>query len=143
MELIFIKVGNKDIMEMVIFTDKTFLYGLVAFISVILLCNLYSLFFAFRFSHFIPIIIEVTLLFLIFAKYQYIKIILKIWSGVSLIGSSALFIFGGLLKELADGFEYFNFLNYLPKFILLFVGIAIYIGSQKTIIINKDNLQTK
>ena len=42
----FIKVGNKDIMEMVIFTDKTFLYGLVAFISVILLCNLYSLFFA-------------------------------------------------------------------------------------------------
>ena len=129
-------------MEKVIFTNKIFLYGLVIFIIILLLYNFYALLFEFEFSLFIPIIIQVTLLFLIFVRHQYIKLLLQIWSAVFLIFAFGLFILGGLLKELTDGFEYFNFLNYLPKLILLLIGIAIYIGSQKTIIINKDNLQT-
>lgn len=129
-------------MEKVIFTNKIFLYGLVIFIIILLLYNFYALLFEFEFSLFIPIIIQLTLLFLIFVRHQYIKLLLQIWSAVFLIFAFGLFILGGLLKELTDGFEYFNFLNYLPKLILLLIGIAIYIGSQKTIIINKDNLQT-
>lgn len=129
-------------MEKVIFTNKIFLYGLVIFIIILLLYNFYALLFEFEFSLFIPIIIQVTLLFLIFMRHQYIKLLLQIWSVVFLIFAFGLSILGGLLKEFADGFEYFNFLNYLPKLILLLIGIAIYIGSQKTIIINKGNLQT-
>ena len=129
-------------MEKVIFTNKIFLYGLVIFIIILLLYNFYALLFEFEFSLFIPIIIQLTLLFLIFVRHQYIKLLLQIWSAVFLIFAFGLFILGGLLKELTDGFEYFNFLNYLPKLILLLIGIAIYIGSQKTIIINKGNLQT-
>ena len=116
-----------------IFTNKTFLYGLVSFIIIVLLYNLYALFFEFEAFLFIPIIIQVTLLFLVFVRHQYIKVLLQIWSAVFLILGFGLFILGGLLKDLANGFEYFDILNYFPKVILLLVGLIIYQGSSKTI----------
>lgn len=120
-------------MDRAIFTNKVFLYGLVFFITVALLYNLYAILFEFEFSLFVPIIIQVTLLFLIFVRHQYIRLLLQIWSAIFLIFAFGLFILGGLLKDLADGFEQFNFLNYFPKMILLLVGIIIYQGSVKTI----------
>lgn len=116
-----------------IFTNKTFLYGLVSFIIIVLLYNLYALLFEFEAFLFIPIIIQVTLLFLVFVRHQYIKVLLQIWSAVFLILGFGLFILGGLLKDLANGFEYFDILNYFPKVILLLVGLIIYQGSSKTI----------
>ncbi|MCD9854882.1 hypothetical protein LUD75_09210 [Epilithonimonas sp. JDS] len=120
-------------MDRAIFTNKIFLYGLVSFIIVALLYNLYAVLFEFDIFLVIPIIIQVTLLFLIFVRHQYIKLLLQIWSAVFLIFAFGLFIFGGLLKDLAESFEDFNFLNYFPKVILLLVGIIIYQGSSKTI----------
>lgn len=116
-----------------IFTNKIFLYGLVSFIIIVLLYNLYALLFEFEAFLFIPIIIQVTLLFLVFVRHQYIKVLLQIWSAVFLIFGFGLFILGGLMKDLANGFEYFDILNYFPKVILLLVGLIIYQGSSKTI----------
>lgn len=116
-----------------IFTNKTFLYGLVSFIIIVLFYNLYTLLFEFEAFLFIPIIIQVTLLFLVFVRHQYIKVLLQIWSAVFLILGFGLFILGGLLKDLVNGFEYFDILNYFPKVILLLVGLIIYQGSSKTI----------
>ncbi|KFC22034.1 hypothetical protein [Epilithonimonas lactis] len=116
-----------------IFTNKTFLYGLVFFIIIVLLYNLYALLFEFEAFLFIPIIIQVTLLFLVFVRHQYIKVLLQIWSAVFLILGFGLFVLGGLLKDLANGFEYFDILNYFPKVVLLLAGLIIFQGSSKTI----------
>lgn len=116
-----------------IFTNKTFLYGLVFFIIIVLLYNLYALLFEFEAFLFIPIIIQVTLLFLVFVRHQYIKVLLQIWSAVFLILGFGLFILCGLLKDLANGFEYLDIHNYFPKVVLLLVGLIIYQGSSKTI----------
>lgn len=115
---------------------------MVGFISMILLFNIYSIIFNFQFIFLLPIIIQLTLLSLIFIKHFSVQLLLKIWSMVFLVVASALSLSGKILIGFSNDFKNFNFADYLPKVILLFIGLIIYIGSQKTIIINKDNSQT-
>jgi len=125
-------------MEKAIFTDKIFYYGIIVFISILLLYNVYSLLLNFELRLVAPIIIQIVLLILIFIKHKLIMLLLKIWSGIFLIGSFTLIILGGILKSLANGFKYFNFLDYIPSIIFLLIGIIIYMCSDRFIEISKE-----
>lgn len=121
-------------MEKAVFTNKIFFYALFLFISATLLYNIYTLIFHFEFILFLPILIQIILIVLILIRYQYIKLLLQIWSGVFIVTASILSLLGKWLMDLSDGFMYFNYVDYLPKLTLLLVGIIIYIGSTKKII---------
>lgn len=119
------------------FRNKSYLYGLVILISVMLLFNLYSLLFDFEFKLIIPTLLQIILLFLIFIRHQAIKTILKIWSTIFLIIAFGLMILGGLLKDLSIKFESFGFLQYIRYLSFLCAGVVVYRGAEKTIFINK------
>ncbi len=69
-------------MEKAIFTDKIFYYGIIMFISILLLYNVYSILSIFELRLIMPILIQIILLILIFNKHKLIKLLLKIWSGI-------------------------------------------------------------
>lgn len=125
-------------MEKAIFTDRIFYYGIIVFISILLLYNVYSIFSNFELRLIMPILIQIILLILIFNKHKLIKLLLKIWSGIFLIGGFTLIILGGLLKGLADGFKHFNFLDYIPSIIFLLIGIVVYMCSDRFIEVLKE-----
>jgi len=125
-------------MEKAIFTDKIFYYGIIMFISILLLYNVYSILSNFELRLIMPILIQIILLILIFNKHKLIKLLLKIWSGIFLVGAFTLIILGGLLKGLADGFKYFNFLDYIPSIIFLLIGIVVYMCSDRFIQVLKE-----
>ena len=125
-------------MEKAIFTDKIFYYGIIMFISILLLYNVYSILSNFELRLIMPIFIQIILLILIFNKHKLIKLLLKIWSGIFLVGAFTLIILGGLLKGLADGFKYFNFLDYIPSIIFLLIGIVVYMCSDRFIQVLKE-----
>jgi len=79
-------------MEKAIFTDKIFYCGIIVFISILLLYNVYSILLNFELRLVAPIIIQIVLLILIFIKHKLIMLLLKIWSGIFLIGSFTLII---------------------------------------------------
>lgn len=125
-------------MEKAIFTDKIFYYGIIMFISILLLYNVYSILSNFELRLIMPILIQIILLILIFNKHKLIKLLLKIWSGIFLVGAFTLIILGGLLKGLADGFKYFNFLDYIQSIIFLLIGIVVYMCSDRFIQVLKE-----
>lgn len=125
-------------MEKAIFTDKIFYYGIIMFIAILLLYNVYSILSIFELRLIMPILIQIILLILIFNKHKLIKLLLKIWSGIFLVGAFTLIILGGLLKGLADGFKYFNFLDYIPSIIFLLIGIVVYMCSDRFIQVLKE-----
>ena len=125
-------------MEKAIFTDKIFYYGIIMFISILLLYNVYSILSIFELRLIMPILIQIILLILIFNKHKLIKLLLKIWSEIFLVGAFTLIILGGLLKGLADGFKYFNFLDYIPSIIFLLIGIVVYMCSDRFIQVLKE-----
>lgn len=125
-------------MEKAIFTDKIFYYGIIMFISILLLYNVYSILSNFELRLIMPILIQIILLILIFNKHKLIKLLLKIWSEIFLVGAFTLIILGGLLKGLADGFKYFNFLDYIPSIIFLLIGIVVYMCSDRFIQVLKE-----
>ena len=125
-------------MEKAIFTDKIFYYGIIMFISILLLYNVYSILSNFELRLIMPILIQIILFILIFNKHKLIKLLLKIWSGIFLVGAFTLIILGGLLKGLSDGFKYFNFLDYIPSIIFLLIGIVVYMCSARFIQVLKE-----
>ncbi len=125
-------------MEKAIFTDKIFYYGIIMFISILLLYNVYSILSNFELRLIMPILIQIILLILIFNKHKLIKLLLKIWSGIFLVGAFTLIILGGLWRGLADGFKDFNFLDYIPSIIFLLIGIVVYMCSDRFIQVLKE-----
>ncbi len=125
-------------MEKAIFTDKIFYYGIIVFISILLLYNVYSILSNFELRRIMPILIQIILLILIFNKHKFIKLLLKIWSGIFLVGAFTLIILGGLLKGLADGFKHCNFFDYIPSIIFLLIGIIVYMCSDRFIEVLKE-----
>ena len=125
-------------MNKIIFKNQYFYFGLIVFILILLVYNLISIFSDFEIKTFAPIIIQIFILVLILEKHKILKLVLKIWSGIFFIGAFALTIIGKCLKDMSYDFQTFNVQKYLFPILMLSIGILIFILTEKTIEIRKQ-----
>jgi len=73
-----------------VFKNKTFLYLLISFISILILWNAYAGIIGKNIWAVIPIAIEIVLLFFIFNRYEYTRLMIISWAVIFLIATPAI-----------------------------------------------------
>lgn len=81
----------------------------------------------------LPIVIQATLLVLIFRKHEYAKNGIKFWSSIFLIAGSGLQFFGLYFKDLTDSFANADLEHYLTSGITILIGTVIVNYTNKTV----------
>jgi hypothetical protein len=81
-----------------VFKNKTFLYLLIGFISILILWNLYGGIINGNVWAIIPTAIEIVLLLFIFNRYEYARLMIILWAVIAFIAAPA----SGLLATLLD-----------------------------------------
>lgn len=120
-------------MEKTIFKNQLFFYMLVSYLIIMICWNSYTVISG-NLIGIIPIVVQLTVLYLIIDKHKYAKIGIKIWS-ILLIAGPSLSIFGGLLKMLADVDFVINKL--IQNILILTIGIFIFYFNEKTLEVSK------
>ena len=121
-------------MKKAVFKSQSFYIGVIIMLSLLLLWNAYVVFLG-GYSGFIPIVIQLVLLFLLLKKNQYSKIGLKIFSIVFLIGASGLQIISALLKTSIGEFETVSINKLLFSLLNVAIGIIILVYAIRTIVV--------
>lgn len=114
-----------------IITNKRYYYFLVGTLLILLSINLINIIRFQQISTLIPMIIQSTILYLIFSNNQYCKLGIKLWSGIFLIFGSGLKLLGILLEmSLKEGS---NLKTLIWQFFILIIGVSIFIMAEKNI----------
>ena len=117
------------------FKNIFFYWLLVGLIGFMLIWNIISLIFQFNLLTFLPITIQIFLLYLILSKNKYAKIGIKIWTILFVITAFGLQFLGKTLKIFADGFIAFNPAEYFRVLFFLIIGILILVFTVKTVVV--------
>jgi len=120
-------------MNKIIFKNQTFYYLLISYLIILICWNSYAVVNGSLFG-LIPIVIQLIIIYLLYDKNKHVKIGIKIWSIVLIIGPS-LSIVGKLLKTVAG--TDLDLKKLIENLILLTVGILIYYFNDKTVEIEK------
>ena len=131
-------------MEKVRFTNKYFYVGLIVLIVFILSWNIYLITNQRTFRLFFHISATLVILIFVIIKNKYTSVVLKSWSGLFLILSSALVIVGNLLKMIGavmkgDTIEYNSIELIIWSLGMLSVGLLVFYGAKKFIETDKKN----
>jgi len=114
-----------------IITNKGYYYFLVGIILILLSVNLINIIRYQQISTLIPMIIQLTILYLIFSNSQYCKLGVKLWSGIFLIFGSGLKLLGIFLEMSFK--EGSNLETIIWQFLILIIGVSIFIMTEKNI----------
>ncbi len=114
------------------FKNLYFYWGVIIFISTLLLYNSIYLIKNFNLLTLLPILIQIILLYLIFTKNKNVKIAIKIWIIIFIIIGFGLQFLGKLIKYIASDFSEFNSIEFLTIVTFLIIGIIILIFTNKT-----------
>lgn len=120
-------------MKKSIFNSVVFYWVIVSILGVLLLWNLYFTITHTRFSGLLPIVIQATLLVLIFKRHEYAKIGIKLWAIIFLIFAAGLQFFGRFLNDLTDSFTNADLQHYLTTGLTILIGIIIVGYTNKTV----------
>lgn len=116
-----------------IFNNVVFYWAIISILGVLLLWNLYLTVAHSRLAGLLPIVIQATLLTLIFRRHEYAKTGIKIWAIIFLIAGSGLQFFGRFLKDLTDSFTNADLQHYLTTGLSILIGIVILSYTNKTV----------
>ena len=116
-------------MEKTKFKNLTFYRLLVGYLIILLIWNGYVIVSG-NIIGVLPLLVQLTLLFLIFDKNKLAKLGIKIWSIILIIGPG-LSISGGLIKVLVG--ENFDFKKTLSNLIILVTGILVFYFNKKSV----------
>lgn len=115
------------------FTNAVFYWASILLLSVLLLWNLYLTIAQSRLVGLLPIVIQTTLLVLIFRKHEYAKNGLKYWAIIFLIVGPGLQFFGRFLENLTSSFSSADLAHYLTTGITILIGIVIVVYTNRTV----------
>jgi hypothetical protein len=115
------------------FTNTFFFWAITLVLSLLLLWNLYLVIAQSRLIGLMPIVIQVTLLALIFKRHKYAKNGIRLWAIIFLIAGPGLQFVGRLLKDLTDSFTNADLQHYLTTGVTILIGRAIVIYANKTV----------
>ncbi len=113
-------------MKKINFINKPFYWILLAFLSLLLIWNTYSLILTRKLFGVFPVIIQLVLIVLILIKHEYAKIGIKIWSLVFLIIAPGLVLLGIILKLFASSNEEISTNAVIFDGITIIAGILIF-----------------
>jgi hypothetical protein len=128
-------------MKKAIFANAIFYWFLVIFISFLLMYNINILLRTYQFVALSPIVIQITLLALIFLRFKLVKIAIQIWAVIFLIISNTFVILGSLMQLSAGKFGYVKSIEFFSSLCFLAIGIVILIFTNRTILVPDDGEQ--
>ena len=120
-------------MKKSVFTNSIFFWAIVSILSVLLLWNLYLTIAQSSLVGLLPIVIQATLLALIFKKHEYAKNGIKIWAIIFLIAGPGLQFFGRLLEDFSNSFTNADLQHYITTGVTILLGVAVVIYTNKTV----------
>ena len=73
-----------------------------------------------------PILIQAIVLYLLISKNKYVQLLVKIWSGIFLIGSGGLVAIGILLQFIGRGKEELFSTKFIIHIVFVLIGILVF-----------------
>lgn len=119
------------------FKSKIFRLILIAFLSIMILYNLYAYFTGIT-SAIFPIIFQLAMLALVVIRYYYLKIILQVWSGIFLITLSLIQVISKLIKAFISNIN-IDTISIIRNLLFIVFGILIFYLSSTLVLQNEDN----
>ena len=114
--------------------NQSYRVALVLFILILLLYEIYSLIFVeWTYWGVIPLTLQSVVLSCLFSRSRYLKMVVKIWTGIIIFGCS-LQVLGAILRILGGDYAHIRLTEQLQNVIMLTVFLALYTGSNKYII---------
>ena len=120
------------------FVNKIYYYLLLLIIIVLLSINLFEFIgngLTFAIS---PIIIQISILWIILSKNRNCKLIIKVWSFLFLIFGAGLKILGFITESILNNFENFNLILFLKQLLIMVIGIYLFAWADKSITIRQQ-----
>lgn len=119
------------------FNSIVFYYFLIIVLFILLIYNFYLIYENYNIVKLLPILIQISLLILVFMKHIKVKLAIKIWSIVILIISSLMRLVGKFLKDISSDFQFFEVNNYIMPFLILLIGCFIFYFNERTVVVEK------
>lgn len=125
-------------MKKTIFTNKVFFWILLSVIGILLIWNLFTLLTQDKPLAILPILVQGTLLALIFTKHEYSKIGIKIWSMVFLVIGPSLVLLGIIFQLLGDTNDDLSIGVVVFNGITLIAGLLIFSFTNDSVLIENE-----
>ena len=114
---------------------------LVLLIIILLSYEIYGfLFISWTYWNVIPLTLQAVVLYCLFSLNRYLKVVIKIWSGIIIAGCS-LQILGAFLRIFGGDFKNINLAEQFQNIVLLIVFLGLYKGSNKYVIEEEQEIE--